>query len=109
MASIALLVGGGVDGEESASRSMEPLGSSNVMLRRLGCQVRALEAGATPKRKQSQKMAEKSGRDLWKTAVGSGLAKWLARRSDNTKGGWAQTSPPLAFWSFPIAGVEPPT
>ena len=44
--------------EESASRSMEPLGSSNVMLRRLECQVRALEAGATPKRKQSQKMAE---------------------------------------------------
>ena len=28
------------------------------MLRRLECQVRALEAGATPKRKQSQKMAE---------------------------------------------------
>ena len=20
----------------------------------------------------------------------------------NAKGGWAQTSPPLAFWSFPI-------
>ena len=29
----------------------------------------------------------------------------------NAKGGWAQTSPPLAFWSFPIVlpqqGVPP--
>ena len=33
------------------------------MLRRLECQVRALEAGATPKRKQSQKMAEKTEKE----------------------------------------------
>jgi hypothetical protein len=24
---------------------------------------------------------------------------------DNTKAGWAQTSPPLAFWSLPIGAI----
>ena len=26
---------------------------------------------------------------------------------DNAKGGWAQTSPPLAFWSLPIVWAQP--
>ena len=45
------------------------------------------------------------GDDSGKCRLGEGKARVRGVEKegvDNTKGGWAQTSPPLAFWSLPI-------
>ena len=52
-----------------------------------------------PIEKESLEVGDRS--DHWRPAIGARIGE---DGLDNAKGGWAQTSPPLAFWSFPISG-----